>query len=162
VDGDNRRIGDAARGQRGTRVWVARRVAWRWVVGRPMGHHRDRAILGAVLGAILGRILGGILETVCLWLSLCLPPCRHRALHPALCATLSAGRRPAPATSLLVLLQPSPGVLPLCPAVPRGMAGRRPYATISPRLEVPTLIILRGDPPSRNVTGRIDTPTIGR
>jgi hypothetical protein len=61
---------------------------------------------GAV--TILGALLGRLLEALCLWLplclSLCLPARCHRALHPSLCATLSAGRYPASSTNLLVLL----------------------------------------------------------
>ena len=45
--------------------------------------------------------------------------------------------RPAPSTSLLGIIAMTPGVLPLRAAMPRGMAGGRPYATISPRLQVP-------------------------
>ena len=138
VGGDTRHTGGAALDQRDPRAhrpwrawgrrpwrWVARRrVAWRWVVGRPTGGYRDwhRAILGAVLG--------GILETLCVWLPLWVPARRHSAIHPTLCATLSTGRCPAPSTRLLVLLRRCTGVLPLCPAVPRRMESGSPDSPI--------------------------------
>ena len=99
------------------------------------------------LGAVLGAILGRLLETLCLPLCLCVPAGRRRAIHPGLCATLSPGRRSASSTSVLVLLRRCTGVLPLCAAMPRGMAGSSPDATISPRLQVPPYIMLRGYPP---------------
>jgi hypothetical protein len=125
VDGDDRHPGNAALGQRGTRVCMAgrawgrrprRRVAWgprgraawRPRVGRPSGWYRHRhwTVLGAVLGAILGRIL----ETLCLWLPLCLPlwlclPAGGcRPIDPGLSPTPTPGVRSASSISLLVLL----------------------------------------------------------
>src|SRR5262245_37148418 len=108
VHRDGCHLGDAAFRQRGTRVCVARRVAWRWVVGRASGwdRHRPRTVLGAVLGAILG----GILEPLCLWLPLCLPLWLRipaggcRPIDPVISPTLTPGVRSVCSISLVVLL----------------------------------------------------------
>jgi hypothetical protein len=122
VGGDHRRVGGAAHGQCGARAGVVGRV-WVWrPAGCPRG--RDRAVLGAILG------LGAVLAHLCL-------PAGGGDFPACSCLALIAGCCRPTAAPILVLLQQSQGLLPVCAAVPREMEAGNPHAAISPKPYVP-------------------------
>jgi hypothetical protein len=99
-------------------AWASRPWASRSWASRAAGLHQPthcrplRSILEAILGA------------------LSLSACGDRAGSTRLCPTLATDRCHTCAPVILVLLRRVPGLLPICPTVPRGMEAGNSHATI--------------------------------